>query len=712
MAIAVLLLVWLQLPAVGSATLTVTAHGVPVTGAAVTATITGSGAGRTDGQTDGDGRLRLELPAGTADLVVSADGFAPATARITIAAGQDQPVSVELERLPSVEESVTVLATRAGRGLQDEPLRVEVLDQEEIEEKRLMTPGDIVMMLNEMGGMRVQATAPALGAASLRIQGMRGRYTRILSDGLPLFGQQVSFGLMQVPPIDLGRAEVIKGTASSLYGAGAMGGVVNLVSRRPGERTERQLLVNRSSRGATDGAFWYSAPLAPHWGLTLLVSGNGQSRTDVDGDGWSDLARYGRGLVRPRLFWDDGAGRSLFATVGGTWEDRVGGTRPGALLAATGAPWIESLGTRRGDAGVVLQIVSGATIWGARGSWTTQRQSRRFGDRREHDDHGTGFGELTARRAVGRHTVVGGGAVEFDRFRPRERTDLAYTVTTPGVFVQDDVDVARWLVVSASARIDHHSRYGTFASPQVAALLRSGGAWSSRVSFGTGFVGPTPLGEETDAAGLARLTIPSALRAERGRSGSIDLTRRVGPLSTTLTLFASRIAHPVSIDRDAGFALVNLPEPTTNRGVELVGVWRKEAMSMVANYAFVDSRETQGGVRREVALTPRHSVGANVAWEQEGRGRIGVEWYYTGAQALEENPWQARGRAYSVFGVLATRRAGRAMLFVNGENLTNVRQTQWAPLVRPARAADGRWTVDAWAPLDGRNVNAGVQVSF
>ena len=56
-------------------------------------------------------------------------------------------------------------------------MRVEVLDREEIEEKLMMTPGDIVMMLNEMGGLRVQATSPSLGAASVRIQGMRGRYT-------------------------------------------------------------------------------------------------------------------------------------------------------------------------------------------------------------------------------------------------------------------------------------------------------------------------------------------------------------------------------------------------------------------------------------------------------------------------------------------------------------------------------------------------------
>ena len=92
-------------------------------------------------------------------------------------------------------------------------MRVEVLDREEIDEKSMMTPGDVVMLLNEAGGMRVQSTSPSLGAASIRIQGMRGRYTRFLSDGLPLFGEQVSLGLMQIPPMALGRVEVINGVA-------------------------------------------------------------------------------------------------------------------------------------------------------------------------------------------------------------------------------------------------------------------------------------------------------------------------------------------------------------------------------------------------------------------------------------------------------------------------------------------------------------------
>src|SRR5439155_9112195 len=103
---------------------------------------------------------------------------------ITVASGQQQPVTIELEKQPTIEETVTVFATRSTTRLQDQPLRVEVVDQEEIDEKAMMTPGSVAMLVNETTGLRVQTTAPSLGAANVRIQGLRGRYSQLLADGL------------------------------------------------------------------------------------------------------------------------------------------------------------------------------------------------------------------------------------------------------------------------------------------------------------------------------------------------------------------------------------------------------------------------------------------------------------------------------------------------------------------------------------------------
>ncbi len=613
-----------------------------------------------------------------------------------------------------MEEHVTVAATRTDKRIDDQPMRVEVLDRGEIEEKVMMTPGDIVMMLNEMGGLRVQATSPSLGAASVRIQGMKGRYTRFLSDGLPLFGQQVgSFGLLQIPPTDLAQVEVIKGVASSLYGAGAMGGVVNLVSKRPGKEAEREAVVNRSSRGATDGVLWYSAPLGANWGMTLLASGHGQEHADVDGDGWSDLAKYARGVVRPRVFWDNHAGATFFATAGATIENRSGGTMPGAVLPATGQPFVEQLNTRRFDAGAAGQmLVKGRYVVSLRGSIASQSQDHQFGDARERDSHDTAFAEATVRRAIARHTLVGGLALERDAFDPMDVPRFAYTHTVPGGFAQDDVELAKWLSVSASGRVDAHSEFGAFFSPRVSALMRSG-EWSSRVSVGRGFFAPTPLTEETEAAGLTRLTIPAGLRAERSTSASVDITRTAGPFSATATFFASRISDPVEVDRST-FILKNLDASGANNGIELLSTWRRAPFTATASYTYVHSVEqlSAAGAAADVPLTPRHGVSLVGMWEREGKGRVGLEWYYTGLQRLEANPYRDESRPYILFGALVERRVGRYRLFINAENLANVKQSDWDPLMRPARAVDGRWTVDAWAPLDGRNVNGGVRLRF
>src|SRR5262245_51344891 len=132
-----------------------------------------------------------------------------------------------------MEEEITVSATGSATRLEDQPLRVEVIDREDIEEKALMTPGSVAMLLGETTGLRVQTTAPSLGGSSVRIQGLRGHYSQLLADGLPLYGAQGdSFSLLQVPPLDLGQVEVIKGVASALYGTSALAGVVNLVARR------------------------------------------------------------------------------------------------------------------------------------------------------------------------------------------------------------------------------------------------------------------------------------------------------------------------------------------------------------------------------------------------------------------------------------------------------------------------------------------------
>mgnify|MGYP001372088313 FL=1 len=85
-------------------------------------------------------------------------------------------------------EEVIVISLRNQRSFEQQPSRVEALGSEEINEKANMKPGDIRMLLNEIAGIHVQQTSPISFNSSIRIQGLNGKYTQILRDGMPLYG--------------------------------------------------------------------------------------------------------------------------------------------------------------------------------------------------------------------------------------------------------------------------------------------------------------------------------------------------------------------------------------------------------------------------------------------------------------------------------------------------------------------------------------------
>lgn len=611
-------------------------------------------------------------------------------------------------------EEILVQATRSRRRVQDQPTRIEVLDQEEISEKIMMRPGNISMMLAETGGLRVQVTSPALGSSNIRIHGMRGRYTQLLADGLPLYGGQASgLGLLQVPPSDLGQVEVIKGSASALYGGQALGGVINLVSKRPSEVTEGEVILNATTRDGQDFSTYASTPLGNGWSGSVLVAANHHSAKDLDDDGWIDLPEYERWSVRPRLFWDGADGTNLYLTVGAMGEDRKGGTLNGSVVP-DGNPFPQNQDTDRLDGGFVLQHpINDQLSAQVRASAVRQQHDHLFGNLLEEDRHQTILTEASLSGDLPSASWVGGVAFQSDEYDSDTFPVHDYTYESPAAFAHFDQDFGERLTGALSFRWDDHSEYGGELSPRMALLFREG-AWTVRGSWGRGFFAPTPFLEETEAAGLSRLEPIASLKAETAETASIDVSYSAGNLETGLTFFGSNIDDAVRLETLAAdrVQMVNVDGVTRTRGIEALMRWRLDDLVVTASYLYTDASEPEeGGLgRRTVPLTPRHSAGLVAIWEVEERGRIGFEVYYTGTQSLEDNPYRMESDPYFEVGLLGEIIRGRYSFFLNLENLLNVRQTRDDVLVRPNRTPDGRWTVDAWAPLEGFVANAGVRI--
>lgn len=667
------------------------------------------------GLTDTDGLTTFRLPAGRWSVNAERIGFADAEAVLVLTAARDTTLVIDLVQEAMETEGIVVTSGRTERRIEEEPIRIEAVSREEVEEKLLMTPGDIGMLLNETAGLRVQPTAPSLGGASVRIQGLRGRYTQILTDGMPLYGGQAgALGPLQVPPMDLARVEVIKGAASALYGPTALGGVVNLISRRPDPA--RELILNQSTLDGTDVVGWLADELGDRWGYTLLASAHRQDYADVNDDAWADVPRFERVSVRPRLFWDDGAGSSAVFTVGGMAEDRTGGTLPGEV-APDGSPYAESLDTRRVDTGLSLRkVFSGVRVLSARFSGSLQGHDHRFGDRGEEDEHRTGFAEVALSGQDGRHLWVLGVAVQHDGYAHEQYPAFDFEYTVPAVFAQDEVDVAEWLTLAASLRYDDHSRFGGVLSPRVSALARVS-EWTTRVSAGTGFFAPTPFTEEVEAVGIGRLNEPDEWVEERARSAMVDVGRAFGPVEVNASLFGSIIDDPLQTIRepDGTLTIRNAPDGSVETwGTEVFAALRTGPWRLIGSHALLRSREPapEGAGRREVPLTPKHSVGVVGAYEEEDWGRIGIEAYFTGRQELDDDPFRDISASHFILGFLIDRKLGRFRVFLNAENILDTRQTEFDPLLRPSQTPDGRWITDVWAPLEGRAFNGGVWISF
>ncbi len=622
----------------------------------------------------------------------------------------------------AVMQKVVISTTRSGRLAQDEPMKVEVINREEIEEKAIMRPGNIATMVNETGGIRVQVTSPALGAANVRVQGLFGRYTQLLADGLPLYGGQASsLGLLQIPPTDLRKVDVIKGSASSLYGASALGGVINLLSRLPGDEAEGEVLFNVTSRNGQDITAYYATPINDQLGVSITGGAHKQGLEDFDNDGWIDMPSYERWTARPRLFWDNHNGASIYATLGFMTEDRTGGTRDG-VDAPDGLPFVQAQDTTRLDGGLIGQKdLSHALTAQVRASAMVQDHTHQFGSVIEDDEHQSYLFETSLTGAYDASNWVLGLAWQSDRYTSDTFPDFDYTYDVPGVFGQYDRDISDDLTLSLSARLDDHNVFGTQFSPRVSALYRPGN-WTIRGSLGKGFFAPTPFVEEIEDAGLSRLDPLSGLVEETAKTASLDVGYQTGGIETNLTLFASDVEHVTELEAYASspggvedrVRLVNTRGTTRIRGAELLLRYVWNDFKITGSYLFIDSSEPSvaGSPNDEIPLTPKHSAGMVAMWERHGEFRLGMEMYYTGEQRIDDSPFRTRSDSFLDIGLLGEITIGPASWFINAENLLDVRQTREESILRPIRTASGRWTTDIWSRNDGFIVNGGVRLKF
>jgi outer membrane receptor for ferrienterochelin and colicins len=246
------------------------------------------------------------------------------------------------------------------------------------------------------------------------------------------------------------------------------------------------------------------------------------------------------------------------------------------------------------------------------------------------------------------------------------------------------------------------------------------------LSAASGAYAPTPITDETEALGLSHVR-PTSREAEHATGYSLDLAHVDGEVEWRASAYHTIVNHPLIL-RTAPYSqeqllLVNSDEPARTMGGDVSVRYRTTPLRFTATYSYVDATRPEIGqlfgedfevdtvMRRVTPLNPRHSARFEIANERPNSHLIGVEARFVGVQTLSDTLYSA-SKAYVTLDARLEKNISRVELYVHGQNLTAVKQSQIFPLVLSASGAAGQWTRDVWAPLDGPNLNAGLQFRY
>ncbi|WP_082116139.1 TonB-dependent receptor [Hymenobacter terrenus] len=694
----------------------------PVIGASVSVPGTGVGAA-----TDVNGRATLApAPAAGTRLRVEALGYRPQL--VAVPADQAQLVLRLAPSAQAIEEEVLVTATRTNSRIEDLSTRVEVIGEEELVEENGIKPGNIASLLGDIAGTQIQPTSPTTGNADLRIQGLPGRYSQILRDGLPLLGgYSGSFGILQIPPLDLRQIELIKGSSSTLYGGGAIAGLVNLVSKSPVLNDPQLTITANQSTLKESNLNGFASARNQRVGYSLFAGGTRQQSTDVDGDGFVDVPRLRNFTVHPRLFYYPKNGQLALGYTG-TVEDRQGGdARVVQDLSRTPADrFFVTNRTQRHSADLIYTqdslaggslTVKGTASWFRRGvsTNTVAYVGRQL----------SYYSEVSYLHRYGSHTLVGGLNVLGEDFQPRyaeSRTRMQndYTYATVGGFVQDDWQLTPALSVQGGLRFDHHNTYGNFVLPRAAVLFKASPDFTLRLNGGYGYRVPVPYVNELDEREIPQvlplqLLNPEAERSQ-GLNGDVNYQHRFASgLSLNLNqgFFYTRLQDPLIFRpvrfpigpsaTGVGLGWLNAGAPTVSQGLESYARLRYEGTEFYLGYLYTYARRRYDAANPNVPLAARHKL-ATVATQEIGEHlALGIEASYTGRQYLDNGSSRPD---YPIVAALARYHIGPWTFILNGENLFDYRQTRREAVVLGDRTNPA--FPELWAPVEGRVINVSV----
>lgn len=627
-------------------------------------------------------------------------------------------IKQEVEEL----DEIIVQSTRTSRTIKNTPTRIESIDSEELAEKANMRPANVSMLLHESTGLQVQQTSATSGTASIRVQGLDGRYTQLLKDGYPNFGNFASgLSILEIPPLDLKQVEVIKGPASTLFGGGAIAGVINFVSKTPNDKPEYNFMLNHSNIAQTNLGV-YASQRKEKWGYTILGLVNFQDSYDVDNDDFSEVPKSKNFTINPRLFYYPNEKTSLMLGNSFTKGNMKGGDMH--MIDGNVDPnhtYFEQNETIRNTTTFELdRKIKEANSFKI-------KQSLSFFDRKinipNYQFSGFNTNTFTDVSYVWNkqnQTIISGINIMYDDFKQTDVGILDAKSFTSGAYFQHTWDISENIKLENGLRFDNvnysnsiFSKNQSFILPKIAALFVINNKWSSRIGGGLGYKIPTIFTEKTEENQYQNLLPLDNVVAERSAGGTVDVNYKSMVFKDLLfsfnqMFFITQINKPLVLENDGTNSFfVNASEPIISKGFETNAKFIfKEDFKLFVGYTFTNAKAKYLAGNQFLPLLPKNKLNLALIYEKENNFKFGLEGYFTDKQYLyngEQTP------SFWEFGFMAEKTMWKHFsFFINFENFTDTRQSNYNRVVNGPN--NNPVFDDIWTHTEGFTINGGVKI--
>lgn len=673
--------------------------------------------------TNEEGLLQIQnVPDGQQIIEFSFVGYQSQTLTLNFPLSSSEPTEVFLEGSEEELEEIVVSSTRSSRTIADIPTRVEFIAGEELEEKGNMKPGDIRMLLNESTGIQTQQTSATSANASIRIQGLDGRYTQILKDGFPLYaGFSGGLGLLQTPPLDLKQVEVIKGSSSTLYGGGAIAGMVNLISKRPTEERELRFFANGTSAKGLDLNAYYGQKLGKV-GLTLFLGRNSNAPYDPADIDLTAIPKFERYTINPKVFIAINEKNELDLGLNYITEDRIGGD----MLYIDG----------KGDATHSYFEKNNSDRFSTQLSFTHTLNEKNKINVKNSINHfkrvintpgyefngvqNSTFTEINYVSNQENSDWVGGINLWTDGFSETQVTSTPlrdYNQTTMGAFVQNNWKLSEAFRLESGLRGDYVIDYGFALLPRVSLLYKPTPAFSSRLGGGLGYKAPTIFTEESERIQYKNvLPISSETnKLERSYGANWDFNYKTSfadgaiGLSVNQLFFYTYLNDPLFLSAlpSGDYEFINLTGYTDSKGTETNVKLDYADFKLFIGYTYTDTRIHNEGTVKQNPLTAKHRLNNVLMYEVEEKWKVGLEAYYFSPQKLSDG---STGKEYWICGLMIEKLWEHFSLYINFENFLDTRQTRFDSIY--TGTITNPVFKDIYAPVDGFVINGGIKISL